>query len=134
MAMVLRISVNLADAERVTRKSIIGEFDVEKNQCVITSITDGKEIIEALQAYLAESHTHPLPSDLQSIAQATTDRDFTTESAPWLSYLMFASNSIEGLDISRGVIGLAFTGFGDYEKFWEGPFVRFAIGSGPYRV
>ena len=100
--MALRISVNLADAERVTRKSIIGEFDVEKNQCVITSITDGKEIIEALQAYLAESHTHPLPPDLQSIAQATTDRDFTTESAPWLSYLMFASNSIEGLDISRG--------------------------------
>jgi hypothetical protein len=128
--MTLRIFVTLSDT-----KSITGTHDAEKNRFVITSITGGKEIVEALQAYLAEPRTHPLPPELQSITQVTASQEnFSAESTPWLSCLRFASNSIEGLDTSKGVIALAVADYGDYEKFWERPFARLSIGYAPYLV
>ena len=116
-------------------KTIRATLDPEKNRFVVTEITDGREIVEALQAYLAEPRTHPLPPELQAITQtAVNQEDFTAESTPWLSCLRIASNSVEGLDTSKGVIGLAVADYGDYEKFWEGPFERVSIGCAPYLV
>jgi hypothetical protein len=125
--MSLYITVSLSNTEKIT-----GMFDPAQNRFAITAITNGKEIAEALQKYVAEPRNKPLPLELQSVGQTLANGGFTTESAPWLSYIRIASNSIEGWDTSKGTIALSVAVFGDYDKFWEGSFSRLTIGTGPY--
>jgi hypothetical protein len=112
---------------------ISGEYSPEKNRIVVTKIIDGKEIALALWKYAKVGGVRLTP--IRNMFKPDSDeKDYTSESAPWLSCLTIQGDSIDGLSSSDKNFSLSIDAPGINEWFWNGPMESLTIGTRPYGV